>query len=314
MHRFARWGLYAALLSLFLSPADAEALLLYAKGEAGSLSSVEREVGPSASGPIELLSAPVAAGGRFADFTAHVDAGVVQLYATASATAGAQSVGNWRALVEGSWEDTITFEAPGTIPSLPGVEIIPGVTAGRAELVMTVDGSFNLVAVNNTAFGSYGTSLGYGLLAPFAGRCCGPEWTDFRGSVQTSGKDFPPSPFDGDELPVELRLEVDFIFGEGFDVLFKLSTHAEIGWEGIADGTISAEALLDQTALWGGAQNVRVIVDDMGSPTEIALPDGSWSAASAAVDYTNPITVPEPHSLALLALTVAVGAARRRTP
>lgn len=319
LHRSAPGAaLLAVLLAPLLTATDADALLLYAEGAAGGLSAPTQTAGPSAAGPIDLPATVADAGGRLAEATAHVDAGVIQLSATASAAIGAQSVGNWGASVQGSWEDTITFDADGSIPGLPGVTITPGVTMGTAQLVVDLTGSFVTDAANNTAHAGYSASLGYGLLAPFADRCCGPKWTDFRGQASLSGDQIgavPPAlAFDGDPLPDSIVLDVSFVFGEAFDVIFELSAYAEVGWEGMSPEALFASALLDHTAVWQGPQNVSVEVDDgMGGTMSVALPAGSWSFTSADFDYTDAVAVPEPSTATLLGLALGALAWRRRS-
>ncbi len=288
----------AAIAFVLITP-DASALLLYAEGEAGNFGSQERQAGPSSVGPLLLPSLPTGSGGRLADFTAHVAPGDVRLTATASAAAGAQSVGNWDASVEGFWEDTITFDID---TDIPGVVVVPGVTPVEADLVVLVTGLVNLMADNTTARVNYSATLGYGTLNPFEDRggIVG-VWDDQRGQAQESGElDFSGG-WDGEPLPVAVTLPITFVAGETFDVRFRLQTRAELGWEGLAPSDLLAQSLLDQTAVWQAPQNVTVFVDDgVGGTIPVGVPGGAFSLASELFDYTDTTSVPEP-GVALLA-------------
>lgn len=301
---------------VLLLAGQTQALTLYAEGEAGSFGTIEESSGPTSVGPVTLPGV-VDQAGRHASFDAEVDAGLVRLSARARADVGAQSVGNWNSRVKGSWEDSITFTAPGEIPGLPGVVITEGVTEGTARLVIDLVGTFLTQTSDATARSGFRASLGYGLLAPFENRCCGPKWNDFRGQVSVDGQmegaiSDPTLRWSGYEINLDddltdrttedLILDVTFVYGEAFDVIFEMTASAILGWEGQTVEELIAEALMDRTALWKGVQDVMVLVDDgAGGTTPLALPDDVWTFASSSVDYSSAI-VPEPTTALLLSL------------
>ena len=291
----ARFFQLVCAVALLLASPPASATTFSLLGYAGTQGAPEQEVPPTTVGPIELdipntLDAP-----RSATAYGFVDHGLVQVRARVEAPAGTPSIGDLVANMGGSWSDTITFTAPGEIPSLPGVVIIPGVTPGTADLLVDVDGEFFNLFGGSISRSSYVATLASGILE-----------TSVVGSFNA-----PLS--SGTPTPTTLKLPVSFVYGVPLDVFFRLTVSASIGWEGNADADYVAAANFDHTALWGGAQAVQALVPDgSGGTTSVALPAGSWSLSSPDFDYTEPVVIPEPGSLALLLLGLTLLGVRGR--
>jgi hypothetical protein len=255
-------------------------------------------VGPTTSGPISLDIPNTLAAPRSAIAYGFVDHGVVQVRARVEAPAGTPSIGDLSASMSGSWSDMITFAAPGEIPTLPGVEIIEGVTPGTAELRVEIDGHFANTFGESISCSNYSAVLASGIQ-----------------QASVSGSFRAPSSFTGTPTPTTLMLPVSFVYGVPFEIFFRLRVNVEIGWEGDADADYLAAALFDQSALWSGPANVQAMVPDgMGGTQNVSLPAGAWSLVSPSFDYTEEVVVPEPGALALLAAGLALlarGAARR---
>ena len=289
--------LLACPVALLLACPPAAATTFSLLGYAGTQSAPEQEVLPTTVGPISLDIPNTLAAPRSATAYGFVDHGVVQVRAQVEAPAGTPSIGDIVASMSGSWSDTITFTAPSEIPSLPGVEIIEGVTPGTAELRVEVDGSLANLFGGSISRSGYSAVLASGTLESFV-----------------SGFFDAPS-FSGTSPPTTLTLPVSFVYGVPLDVFFRLQVNVSIGFEGNADANYLAAALFDHSALWGGAATVQALVPDgTGGTASVALPDGSWSLASPNFDYTEPVVVPEPSSLGLLlaGLTLAVSMRRGR--
>ena len=66
-----------------------------------------------------------------------VESGIVRLEAVAGVSEGTPSIGSFRADISGSWSDSLTFTAPG---SVGGFEVVPGM-AGTADMLFHIDGT-----------------------------------------------------------------------------------------------------------------------------------------------------------------------------
>lgn len=288
------WPLACAAALLLASP-PAAATTYSLEGYAGTQNAPTQEVLPTTVGPISLdipnaLDAP-----RSATANGFVDHGLVQVRARVEAPAGTPSIGDIVASMSGSWSDTITFAAPGEIPSLPGVEIIEGATPGTAELVVRIDGSLINLFGGSTSRSYY-------------------DATFFDGITAANVFGYFDAPFaSGTSPPTTLTFPVSFVYGVPLEVLFRLTVAVGIGWEGNADADYLAVASFDHSALWGGAQGVQALVSDgMGGTSSVALPGGSWSLTSPSFDYTEAVVVPEPGPLSLLLAGLLMLAARSR--
>lgn len=285
------------ILLLAALPSMALAATFSLKGSAGAFPP-QFEVLPTAVGPIALDISNTLTGPRSSTASGFVDSGIVQVAAQSQVSAGTPSIGDIRAEMKGSWTDSLTFAAPEDIPSLPGVTIINGTTLGTADLVIFITGSFTGGAGDAGGFSSgYSARLEYGPLGFEAGAGVG-----FAPAARLSGQQVAFSPPSGDLLPAALILPVEFIYGDAFDVNFSLSVFASLGFEGTANADFFADALLNESAIWGGVENVQATVPaDGGGDMIISLPELNWSVTSPTFDYTSAITVvPVPAAVWLL--------------
>lgn len=290
-------------MALLLVSWPASSATFSLEGTAGDLNAPDVGVPATPDGPISWEIPNPLPGGRSATATGFVDHGIVRVSAQVDLPAGTPSIGDVRATMQGAWSDTITFTAPGEIPSLPGVEIIEGVTPGRADLSIHLEGDLAGAAGGRGSFNSsYDATLAYGV--------SGASGEVFATGLR-QGYDF-VSFFTGTALPTTVTLPVEFTYGEPFEVHFRLSARALAGYDGVAETDYVALTLLSQSALWQGASNVQALVPDgSGGTRSVSLPEGSWNLTSPTFDYTQP--VPEPGSLAMLLAGLGVmGVCARR--
>jgi hypothetical protein len=244
-------------------------------------------------GPISLDIPNSLAAPRSATAHGFVDYGMVRVRADAAAPAGTPSIGDLVASMSGSWNDTITFAAPGEIPSLPGVEIIAGTTPGTATLRVHVDGDLVNLFGGSISRAGYHATLASGAL-----------------EAHVFGSFDAPS-FSGTAPPATVTLPVSFVFGVPLEVFFRLQVSAQVGYEGNADADYLAAASFENSALWGAPVDVQALVPDgMGGTASVSLPAGSWSLTSPSFDYTQEV-VPEPGTFGLLLAGLAALSLRR---
>jgi len=265
---------------------NAAATTLSLDGSAGTLSAPEFKILPTVADSIthNFENIVPGTGERSATGSIFVQGGVVRLTADTSAIMGSPSLGNIQTVLSGTWEDTLTFNAPGDLPGFPGIEIIEGITDGVANLNILLTGSIAAEGPSEF-FSSYKARLSYGP-GGSANR------VELFGEIDSGF-------VSGSILPGLLSLEVFFTYGVAFDIKFTLDGRARLGWEGNAPEDMFASVLLGESATWDGVGNVRAMVPDgEGGLMTIDLPESTWSATSSTIDYTMPI--PEPGTLTLL--------------
>lgn len=277
-------------LLLAAVPSTASAATYSLKGAAGSFPS-EIEVMPTSVGPIALdlpntLALPDQ---RSATASGFVDNGIVRVSAHIQVDSGTPSIGDLLGEMEGKWEDSLTFTAPGVIPELGGVGIFPG-TFGTAELIVNLSGTLSVTDFQDGVIETrYGASLSYG-----PGGASGEEGLVDELTFDDIFADI--FLIDLSSPPTQLILPITFVYETPFDVQFALSARAKLGFEGNASSDLFADAMLGESALWGGVQNVQAMVDDGGGGMmTVDLPESTWEVTSSTFDYTAEVTtVPVP--------------------
>jgi hypothetical protein len=276
---------FGLMLVLALASPAVSGANFYAEGYAGTRNAPELDAS-NTTGDLTLALPNYLTGSRFAEGEVFVDYGLVRVTARVSAPFGTPSIGDLVASASGTWSDSLTLLAPGEIPGFPGISVIPGMTAGTADLVFRVSGLIEVQAGQNGV-----SRAGYNVTVMSPAATGGAAIHDFQGLERSGGSA---------SLPVTsvVRMPVSFVYGEAFEVLFRLMTHADTGYEGEADTDYFARALFGDTALWGGMENVTALLPVNGGGTQsVPLPHGSWSATSPTFNYSQP--VPEPSSVSL---------------
>ena len=288
-----------ALLSAAV-PSTASAATYSLKGSAGAFAP-EFEVGPTSTGPIALdlpntLTPPTPPDQRSATASGFVDNGIVRVSAHVQVSSGTPSIGDIKGQMKGQWEDTLTFTAPGVIPELGDVEIVLG-TPGTADLIVNLSGMLSITdSTDVTLSSSYSASLSYGPMGT-SGKVSVKDLLNFDDlffdGIDTIDVSDPPGPAGP---PNQVILPITFAYGVPFNVQFVLSVSAGLGFEGNAPSDLFADAMLGESALWGGVQNVQAMVDDGGGGTmTVDLPESTWEVTSSTFDYTAAVTtVPLP--------------------
>jgi len=304
---------FAWLMSAsFVQPALSATFNL--EGSAGTLSAPILEWSdPTGAAPLIGSIPNGLAGTRSATADGYVDNGIVRVNSEVSVDAGTASIGNIQAEMEGGWTDTLTFNAPGVIPSLPGVIVSPGVM-GMADLTVNITGALAVSETSGVELESrYSASLSYGPNGS-SGQAQISDVLDFADIFNDTfiiDASNPPGPA---VPPNQLVLNVSFLYGTAFDVQFSLSSRARLGFEGNAPADLVVQALLGDSATWSGVQNVQAMVDDgAGGLVAVDLPESAWSLTGAEFDYTSAVTViPVPAAIWLFGSALALLGWRRR--
>ena len=321
--RLVRWAGACATCLLFVCDPLSATPVFVLSGYAGDLNAPTQSVDSEDGSSISLDIANTLPGTRSATASGEVETGIVRVSSAASVSAGTPSIGDLSSRISGEWRDTLTIAAPGEVG---GITITPGM-GGRATFSVDINGIYGVAGSNAALRSSWNGRLWFdpdnctSQLDCSAGadgeRDEPPEYmpSDNPGRLAYAsrfGCEFGQLAPGGTLMTglnpctggsVTLELVADIVFGEEFDLQFKMSSSTTVGFEGTAGGDLAAYALLSDTALWGGTSGVTAFVPDgSGGITEFVLPQSVVSVISSTFDYTNAITpIPVPAAAWLFA-------------